>query len=107
MARRADMSVPGPRSASRPAVGTALVLKASLAARSRRRQEARPACTRCGTLTVQNERERARGVYWCPRCQTYPWGSGGGPAGGGPDKVPPEAYSPQDAPARVKRGNSA
>jgi hypothetical protein len=49
---------------------------------------------RCGTLTVQNEVERERGVYWCPRCRRYPWGSGGGRAGGGPDRVPPEAYNP-------------
>jgi ribosomal protein L37AE/L43A len=95
MARRTDLSASEPRSPSRPAVGTALALRASLAARSRRRQEARPACPRCDTQTVQNEPEHARGVYWCPRCQTYPWGSGGGPAGGGPDKVPPEAYSPE------------
>jgi len=30
----------------------------------------------CATPTIQNDIERKRGVYWCPRCQTYPWGSG-------------------------------
>lgn len=48
----------------------------------------------CGTPTIQNEPERSRGVFWCPRCQSYPWGSGGGRSGGGPDKVPAEAYAP-------------
>ncbi len=43
----------------------------------------------CGTRTIQNEAERARGVYWCPRCRTYGCGSGGGRASGGPDKVAP------------------
>lgn len=45
----------------------------------------------CGTPTVQNAIERTRGTWWCPRCQRYPWGIGGGRAGGGADSVPPEA----------------
>jgi hypothetical protein len=48
--------------------------------------------TACGAITDQNEVERSRGVYWCPVHQRYPWGSGGGRAGGGPDKVPAEAW---------------
>ena len=47
----------------------------------------------CGTRTIQNAPERTRGVYWCPRCRRYSFGSGGGRAGGGPDKVPAEAYA--------------
>lgn len=45
----------------------------------------------CGARTSQNDAEKARGVYWCPACQKYPWGSGGGRHGGGPDKVPAAA----------------
>jgi hypothetical protein len=33
----------------------------------------------CGGRTVQNEIERERGTYWCPRCGTYPFGNGFGP----------------------------
>lgn len=55
---------------------------------------AKPTAPRpCGTRTVQNEPERSRGVYWCPRCGRYPWGNGGGRSGGGPDKPPPEVLS--------------
>lgn len=50
----------------------------------------------CGARTCQNEPEESRGVYWCPRCRRYPWGSGGGRSGGGPDKVPAEAWSIKD-----------
>lgn len=46
----------------------------------------------CGQKTTQNERELERHVFWCPRCQKYPWGSGGGRSGGGPDKVPASAW---------------
>lgn len=49
--------------------------------------------TPCGQRTSQNEAEQDRGVYWCPRCQKYPWGSGGGRSGGGRDKVPAEAWA--------------
>lgn len=47
----------------------------------------------CGAPTIQNEPERERGVYWCPRCRRYSWGSGGGRAGGGPDVVPALAWA--------------
>jgi hypothetical protein len=81
MPRRADLSASEPRSASRPAVGTALALKASLAARSQKRREAvgNPKCPNCGTSTIQNAPERSGGVYWCWRCQRYPFGCGIGP----------------------------
>jgi len=55
---------------------------------------AKPTAPRpCGTRTVQNELERTRGVYWCPKHCRYPWGNGGGRSGGGPDKPPPEVLS--------------
>jgi hypothetical protein len=53
-------------------------------ARQRARTKGRrlPQCT-CGAMTTQNEVERERRVYWCPRCGTYPFGNGFGP-----DSVP-------------------
>lgn len=69
------------------------------------RRKTLPRCTRtiqppkglepriCRARTSQNEAERDRGVFWCPDCQRYPWGSGGSRAGGGPDVVPVEAWA--------------
>jgi len=45
----------------------------------------------CGTPTIQNEPERERGIYWCPTCQQYPWGSGMKA-----DTVPAEAWPSQE-----------
>ena len=48
----------------------------------------------CNTPCVQNSSEKERGVWWCAACQKYPWGNGGGRAGGGPDlkRIPKEAW---------------
>ena len=35
----------------------------------------------CMTPLVQNDVERTRGTWWCPRCQQYADGSGGFPYG--------------------------
>jgi hypothetical protein len=43
---------------------------------------------RCNTPTVQNQAERTRRVFWCPKCRRYAWGSGFDP-----DQVPPEAFA--------------
>ena len=47
----------------------------------------------CGTRCVQNDIERGRGVWWCPACSRYAFGSGGGRAGGGADRIPAEAWA--------------
>ena len=109
-------TVPEARSAPSADGRTARAREASQTARLKRKREqaGNPTCTRiverpgcaprvCGARTVQNDIERARGVFWCPRCQRYPWGSGGGRAGGGPDKVPADAYN--HAGAQASTGN--
>ena len=75
------MTVPTARSASSEGHRTRAARRASLTARSRRLQEAvqNPCCLNCGTHTVQNMPERTRYVFWCARCQRYPFGPGFGP----------------------------
>ncbi len=75
------VTAPAARSASSVSHGTSAARKASLAARSQKRREAadNPKCPNCGASTVQNTPEGGRGVYWCWRCQRYPFGSGFGP----------------------------
>lgn len=72
-------TAPAARSAASASRGTGAARKASLAARSRRSREAvhNPTCPACGTRTVQNLPEHTRRVFWCTRCQRYPFGSGG------------------------------
>ncbi|MFC1639217.1 hypothetical protein ACFL3B_00470 [Gemmatimonadota bacterium] len=69
------------RTASSLGDRAATARKALATARSRKRIEAanNPKCPECDTHTVQNEPEKERRVYWCPRCQWYPFGDGFGP----------------------------
>ena len=78
---RRVLTVPAARSASPTSHRTRAAREASLTARSRRQSEAagNPQCPRCGTSTVQNAPEASRRIYWCWRCQKYPFGSGFGP----------------------------
>ena len=75
------VTVPAARSAPPESHGTSAARRAALAARSRRSREAvqNPSCPVCGTRTLQNVPERTRYVFWCARCQQYPFGSGFGP----------------------------
>ena len=75
------VTVPAARSAPSGSHGTSAARRAALTARSARSREAvqNPSCPVCGTRTLQNMPERTRYVFWCARCQRYPFGSGFGP----------------------------
>ena len=81
IARSGVVTVPEAQSTPSANGRTAQALAASKTARSRRQQEARtnPRCQCCQTRTIQNDCERARRIWWCARCQKYPFGSGFGP----------------------------
>jgi len=85
-----------PESRSAPSVDKrAALARAALATARLRRQRERalnPVCPRmrehskrgkrvCGARTIQNEVERERGTYWCPRCARYAFGNGFGQQG--------------------------
>ena len=74
------VTAPAARSASSVSHRTSAARKASLAARSQKRREAadNPKCPNCGARTIQNAPEGGRQVFWCARCQRYPFGSGFG-----------------------------
>ncbi len=96
---RRDLTVQEARSASSPSHRARAAREASLAARSQRQREAmdNPVCPTCDGRTIQNDPERARRVWWCMSCQSYPFGSGFGP-----DRIEPVTGQRERTPLMLK-----